>query len=352
MCAERTDHHTVVDHPLASVVVATYRRPRVLRDTLCGLQAQQMDPPDTFEVVVIDNDPAQSAGAVVAELKAGWPQTVRLHYVPESRLGLSYARNRGIDEARGDVIAFLDDDVFVSPTWLRAMLQCFKRTESVCVGGRTLIQWEGDPELVVQACADRLLGFDLGEIDLPIRGRQTPGGGNSAFRRKVFENGMRFSTDLGRVGKILLSGEDTELMARLKQAGQPIWYCAAALVHHRTGGQPLTRKRVVRQRYWFGISHAIVDQRLYGKRYQLTRAAARAAKALLVDVPRWCFGVVACSPGRRLIAGCSLAKQTGYVAASLSLVSALNRVAAERQSDPGARVVDGLGNQGNRVMAP
>jgi glycosyltransferase involved in cell wall biosynthesis len=302
----------------------------MLRDTLLGLRDLRTRPGDTYEVVVIDNDPDGSAGPVVEELRQTWTEMVKIRYIHETRVGLSYARNRGIDESRGEVIAFLDDDLFVPPGWLSAVLDCFERTGAACVGGRTLIHWEEQPDPLIRAWQDWLVGVDMGERDLALRGRQTPGGGNAAFRREVFAGGLRFPTELGRVGTVLLSGEDTEVMERLKMSGRSIWYCAGAAVRHRSGGKQLTPQRLLRQRYWFGISYAIMDRRLHGKGHQVARALGRVGRAALLDVPQWLLGVVARSPGRRLVAGCSLAKQLGYVLTAFSLVRVTRALAAQQ----------------------
>jgi glycosyltransferase involved in cell wall biosynthesis len=94
----------------------------MLRDTLLGLREQKTCAGDSYEVVVIDNDPEGSAQPVVEELRREWPAYVELRYIHETRVGLSFARNRGIDEARGEIIGFLDDDLFVPPGWLSAVL--------------------------------------------------------------------------------------------------------------------------------------------------------------------------------------------------------------------------------------
>jgi glycosyltransferase involved in cell wall biosynthesis len=301
---------------LTSLVIATYRRPDMLRDTLISLEKLIVPDGAAVEIVVIDNDPEGSARAAVEELLAR-PLRFPTRYVHEQRKGLSWARNRGIEESRGDIIAFLDDDLYVAENWLSAMLACFARTNAAVVGGRTVLHWEGEPEKVIRLCMDEIGDLDMGEQDHEIRGRELPGGGNSAFRRSVFSDGRRFATDLGRVGKVLLSGEDSEMFERIRRDRLPIWYCAGALVHHRTGGERLTEAYMVRQRYWFGVSHAIIDQRLYGKTYQLSCALARLGKALLVDAPDWALGWIRRNPVKRLLARASLLKQLGYVRATV-----------------------------------
>jgi glycosyltransferase involved in cell wall biosynthesis len=301
---------------LFSLVIATYRRPDMVRDTLLSLDKLAVPEGVGVEILVIDNDPDGSARATIEELMAG-TRTFPLRYIHEQRKGLSNARNRGIEESRGDFIAFLDDDLYVSANWLTAMASCFARTNAAVVGGRTVIHWEGEPEAAVRACAKHIGVLDMGEQDREIRGRRLPGGGNAVFRRSVFERGLRFSTELGRIGKVLLSGEDSELFEQLKRDRLPLWYCAEASVLHRTGGERLTAAYLVRQQYWFGISNAIIDQRLHGKTYQLSRAVARSGKAVLVDAPRWLLAWMCRNPGKRLLARASLTKQFGYVRGTL-----------------------------------
>ena len=245
---------------LISVVIATYRRQAMLRDTVASLAALRVPEAVTLEVIIIDNDPEATAREAALELQPHYAAAFSLRYVHETRKGLSYARNRGIEESRGDIIAFLDDDVFVAEGWLEAILRCFEQTKADCVGGRTLIHWEGEPHPVLKACERRLVAIDLGEHDFEVCGSRLPGGGNAAFRRSVFDQGPRFATSLGRVGNVLLSGEDSEMFQRLRRDGRRIWYCAAGVVHHRTGGERLTLAYVARQKYWFGISSALIDR--------------------------------------------------------------------------------------------
>jgi glycosyltransferase involved in cell wall biosynthesis len=305
-----------VSPTLYSLVIATYRRPEMLRDTLVSLDALVVPEGVGVEVVVIDNDPEGSGRATVEEQSAR-PYRFPLRYVHEVRKGLSHARNRGIEESRGDFIAFFDDDLYVSAGWLAGMVGTFARTGAAVVGGRTVIHWEGEPEPSLQACRQHIGALDMGPHDRELRGRVLPGGGNAVFRRSVFASGLRFSTALGRIGKVLLSGEDSELFEQIRREGLSLWYCAEGLVLHRTGGERLTAAYMVRMHYWFGISQALVDLRLHGKAQQWFYALARSGKALLVDAPRWLLGWLRRDPGRRLLACASLHKQYGYVRGAL-----------------------------------
>src|SRR5262249_50328379 len=104
-----------------------------------------------------------------------------------------------------------------------------------------------------------------------------------------------------------------------QRAGGIIWYCAGASITHRVGA--VTWDQLVRQRYCFGISYAVIDGRLHGKVHQLVQALGRAGKAVGIAAPWWLLGLVVRKPEWRLLAGCLFAKQLGYVLSSLSVVT-------------------------------
>lgn len=304
----------------ASIVIATFRRPEMLEDTLSSLRQMQFPDGRAVEVLVIDNDDRGSAEPIVDRFAASCGLPFSLRYVHEPRIGLSHARNRGIEESCGRYLIFLDDDVFVDEQWLTGFLDAFDATGAECIGGRTLVRWEGAPDPLLRACEAELVAIDFGERDMALTGARLPGGGNAGFRRDVFANGLRFSHELGRIGTMLLSGEDTELMTRLRRAGGRIHYCARAVMHHRTQGPRLTAAYAVTRRYWFGMSFAVIDRRLDGRVCQCVRAAFRLGKGLFWDVPRWIGASLSGNHRHRLLAACDLAKQLGYARATLSRV--------------------------------
>jgi glycosyltransferase involved in cell wall biosynthesis len=299
-----------------SIVIATYRRPAMLRDSVLSLRSLNIPSNVSLEVLVVDNDPGESAAGVMEELADRCVGAFALRYVAEPLTGLSHARNRGIEEADGDVIGFLDDDIFISESWLVAMLDCLHRTGAASVGGPYLNHWEQEPDPTVRACEYKLVTPNWGERDHAFHGRSTPGGGNAVFRRHVFDAGLRFSPELGRIGNLLLSGEDTELFRRLQKQGDAVWYCASAAIRHRIGGERLTQDYLIRRSFWFGYSYAIIDRRVDGRFTQLTRALARLGKLSLVDTVRLAWTWLRRDAARKLIARCSLATQWGYLRAT------------------------------------
>jgi glycosyltransferase involved in cell wall biosynthesis len=99
-----------------TVILCTYNRCRSLAKALESVAAQTFSKSVEWEVVVVDNNSRDQTREVVAELNHRHPG--RFRYLLEQRSGKSYALNAGITEARGDILAFMDDDVTVEPTWL------------------------------------------------------------------------------------------------------------------------------------------------------------------------------------------------------------------------------------------
>src|ERR1039458_3873680 len=102
-----------------SVILCTYNRCQSLPKALNSIAVQTIPDSVDWEVVVVDNNSKDQTRAVVEEFSRQYPG--RFRYVFQSQQGLSNARNAGIREAQGDVLAFMDDDVTVEATWLQSL---------------------------------------------------------------------------------------------------------------------------------------------------------------------------------------------------------------------------------------
>ena len=168
--------------------------------------------------------------------RRGYPG--RFRYLFEPHQGKSYALNTGIREARGDILAFLDDDLTVEPTWLQNLTADLHDGEWVGTAGRTLLAQSFSPPRWLGLNGPYSLGgvlaalFDLG--DEPCRLSQAPYGANMAFRKQMFEKYGLFRTDLGPSPnrEIPRPNEDTELGRRLLAAGERLRYEPSAIAYH------------------------------------------------------------------------------------------------------------------------
>ena len=260
-----------------SVVICTHNRSHSLRTALGSFAHLRVPRDIEWEVVVVDNNSTDDTRAVVEAFSDA--QWINLRYVQEPRIGLSYARNRGIEEAAGDVVSFIDDDVILDQGWLAAVHEAFSLYPAACVTGRVLLQ----PGLPKPAWwhdqYDEILGeFDRGSriiLSRALSGDVMGIGANLSFQSRVFKQHGLFRTDLGRQGKKLLMGEESEYYDRLRQKGELVVYYPHALLYHAPNTARFTRRYV--RRWYFRIGQW---EESYGRLQE--RAVAK-----LLGLPRW-----------------------------------------------------------------
>jgi glycosyltransferase involved in cell wall biosynthesis len=246
---------------MITVILCTYNRCKSLPNALESLAASKLPDSVEWEVLVVDNNSRDQTRAVVEEFRRRYPG--RFRYLFESRQGLSNARNAGVREARGDVVAFTDDDVTVEPAWLQNLTANLHDNKWAGTGGRirlarnfSLPRWmllEGPYSLAGQLAAV----FDAG--DKPCEISRPPFGANMAFRKTMFERYGGFRTDLGRCADGLIGSEDTEFGERLIAAGERLWYAPSAVVNHSVLEERLTKKYF--QAWFFSCGRAEIRQR-------------------------------------------------------------------------------------------
>ena len=248
-----------------SVVICTYKRPGTLDQALQSVFDQTLVPSTTIEIIVVDNCPQEATRAVVERYQrmARFP----IRYVAEAREGVSFARNTGIESARGDIIAYLDDDEIAAPDWLEGMLQVYRLyPDAAAVTGKVEPIWEIQPP----AWFDDgfRLSVSIGGWGEEIKRLCYPHGwiwvGNSSFRRTVFTEIGMFDTRLGRRGKRQSAGEETDLQCRIERAGGHIYYTPKALIQHHVPKERLTLDYYSRIWYGAGRAHYSLDQRYQG----------------------------------------------------------------------------------------
>ncbi len=246
-----------------SIIVCTYNRCALLDKALRSLMAQSF-PADRFEIIVVDNNSTDGTAAVVRACAAESP--VAISYLVEKEQGLSHARNRGVGEARGEFVAFIDDDAAAEPPWLEKLAEGFADPRTACVGGRALPAFEASRSGWPEWLPGRFVGFfsivdHAGRRELHYPGY--PAGTNIAFRKRALRDTGMFSPRLGRSGASLLSMEETDLCLRLERAGHRIVYLPEAVVRHTVPEERLTRDWVRERARWQGISAAVIEREYF-----------------------------------------------------------------------------------------
>ena len=243
-----------------------------------------------WELLVVDNNSTDDTKAVVEGFARSTPLAVR--YIFEGEQGLSMARNRGLAEARGDVIAFTDDDCIVDANWLREIEAHFSQPNAEVVGGRAEL-------------------YDPGDKPVSIRTSRVPArftapedtfslimGCNMIFRRSVHEKIGAFDTTPGPGAKTPIVPDDYDFIYRAFRAGCDIRYNPAILVHHDHGRRTAEQTQSVKSLYlrtraaWYAKFLLHGDRRLLKVLYwelkdALGPAFAKAARGRSIGYEMW-----------------------------------------------------------------
>lgn len=204
-----------------SVCICTFKRPVLLKKLLQKLAEQKTEGLFKFSAVVTDNDREQSARAVVDECTASLPLRVKYCCEPEQNIAL--ARNRAVNNAEGDFIAFIDDDEFPPSDWLLNLVKVCESRGVAGVLGPVRPYFETEPPLwLVKGKFCERPEYETGFV-LPWRETRT---GNVLFRRKLIE-GLEepFRRVLGN------GGEDQDFFRRMMEQGHVFIWCNEAPVH-------------------------------------------------------------------------------------------------------------------------
>lgn len=255
-----------------TVLICTYNRARLLRETLAALQAVTAPSDCAVEIIVVDNNSTDNTRLVIDEA-ASRPGPFRVRCLFEERQGKSFALNTGLAEATGDVIALTDDDVLPDREWLHRMVANFRERDVTFVFGKVQPRWSvaPPPELLTDRAQDiwgPLAIVDYGDAPADYTpentGQRLPIGANLAFARAALVRIGGWRTDLGKVNNTLISGEDHEIFMRLRRFDlYRGYYDPAVIVRHFVPGQRLTRTYFRQWFYWSGKTHALMLDDLY-----------------------------------------------------------------------------------------
>ncbi len=298
---------------LVSIVVCTYNRARLLRDTLASLAVLQTDGQFAYEVVVVDNASNDTTPAVIAEAAKSFP--VGLRGVREERAGVACARNRGIKEARGIWIAFFDDDQVAHACWLKELLAQARRTGARCVGGGIRLRLPTETTPVPPSPCRALLGERVSPNERRYSRHWAPGAGNLMLHRSVFDEVGLFNEDLRE------AGEDADLFNRLHAAKIEGWYAPGAFAYHVIPAYRLTREYFRWKALLNGGHVARRNRRDWGPVMFAIMLFARLGQTATVHLPRLVWAWLCGSQEEWLGTRCLLWRVEGYVRFALAFMA-------------------------------
>lgn len=237
--------------PEVSVIVCTYNREVYIHETLEHL-ARQSVPYDAYEIIIVNNNSTDNTESIVQEFLKENPELPASYFL-ELNQGHTYARNRGIEESKGDILAFIDDDAFVDVDYVKEISGFFKTKEdATAIGGRIVPKYEvEEPKWMSRHLLPLVAALDKGSQVRKFQGSKFPIGANMAFRKEAFEKYGQFDVELGRRGSGLEGGDEKDMMYRLKRHHEAIYYVPGVKVDHIIPEKRLTME------YIRGLAHGV-----------------------------------------------------------------------------------------------
>jgi len=240
--------------------------------------------PPPMEVIVVDqsDDPARTRRALDG-LDAGGE---RLRVIADEGRGVARARNLGAAEAGGEIIAFTDDDAWVSRGWVGSILSAFRDPEFRIgvLGGRIVPVFDGASPgswRMPPQWEHLLPAYDAGDEVRKFPASQLPAGVNFAMRRRCFEEMGGFDERLGPGSEACLaeSGEDSELALRVQEQGYDLVYAPGVEVRHPVPPERQDPEFLEQRLYVEGATSLVLEE-LRGEGLSMRRRLALLSRGL------------------------------------------------------------------------
>ena len=241
-----------------SIIFCTYNREKYIFNAIESIALQNY-PRDKYEIVLVNNNSTDQTEELCKAFQEKYPD-IHFNYCIEKQQGLSYARNRGIQESKGELLVYVDDDARVFPDYLKAYNDFFEAYPSEWIAGGPIIpQYEVEPPQWISYYTEVLLTAYLykGNKIIPFKYGMFPGGGNACYRIEVFKEFGLFNVELGRKGEGLNSAEEKDFFYRLFAAQKKVWYVPQAGIYHYISAQKLTETHFKKLTYSIGVSERI-----------------------------------------------------------------------------------------------
>jgi glycosyltransferase involved in cell wall biosynthesis len=248
----------MTDNPLVTIAVCTYNRARLLSLCLESLSKLKFDFSKT-EVLVIDNNSTDDTAAVCQTAVATFPQ-LTIRHIKEYNQGVGFARTRGAQEAKGDIVAYIDDDCLADENWLIVIAEFYTaHPDAMSSGGKItprflvpMANWYG------KYFWGLVGNYDLGKTVFQMTGVRYPAGANMHFRKAAFIKYGAFDGKLGRSGSSLMAGEEKAMYLKLIAAREKVYYLPGAVVYHHVEGNKFDTGYVHRHSMGIGASERLM----------------------------------------------------------------------------------------------
>ena len=269
-----------------SVIICTYNRDKYIYNVLKSI-AEDDFLPEKFEIILVNNNSTDNTESECKRFRSDFPQP-EFHYFVETNQGLSYARNRGIKEAAGEILIYVDDDAVVQKGYLQAYYAFFEQhLQAMAAGGPIIPVYETQkPKWMSHFTLPMMTGYLYkGDRVLEFKGGEYPIGANTAFRKSVFEKVGLFNVDLGRKGGNLMGAEEKDIFDKMRSLGMKYYYLPGAILHHIIAETRLTDDHFNRLTYSIGKSERMRTKAISQWKY---------TKRIISEGVKWVVSVFLC----------------------------------------------------------
>jgi|SRR5829696_888941 len=280
-----------------TVLICTHNKAHMLDRALERVARQLLPGGIRWEVLVVGNRCTDETAQVVRR----WGESGRLphlRYTSERRLGVSFARKRGVRESRGRLVGFVDDDCLLAPDWAAQALKFAEAyPRAGAFGSRNELVWEASPPPIAELYGESLARQDLGPEprQMPVKQWRMPAGAGMVLRREAVRDSgwMDHGVLRSRTGRALRAGEDAEIALRIRRAGWQVWYAPTLRLCHVIPPERMTLAYLRRLHRGFGRADAYLRALAKGpQRHPRLEGLAWAAGELREVLDRYQDGYV------------------------------------------------------------
>ena len=220
-----------------TVAIPTYNGASRLPELLELLRKQVKTEHISWEIIVVDNNSTDDTAKLIKAYQENWQCPYPLKYSFESKQGAAYARKRAVEEAKGKLIGFLDDDNYPLSNWVfKAYSFAQQYPKAGAYGSQIHADWEVEPPENFQRIAPFLAITERGNSPLlyqPEKKLLPPSAGLVVSKRVWLESIPKNPILTGRTTGSMLTGEDLEMLSHIQKAGWEIWYNPEMEIYHK-----------------------------------------------------------------------------------------------------------------------
>ena len=252
-----------------SFITCTYNRDKYLGRTIESVCEQTFDP-DNYEIIIIDNNSTDNTSKVCEEFQRKYTDK-KILYFKELNQGLSSALNRGIKEAKGEFLVFVDDDETITKEHLQRLDNYLKEyPDAVLAASKVIPQYEKQQPKWMSKFTARLIGgyFNPGDQVKKLNKTSYPGTGHTIIKKELYHKYGYYNTELGRTGNSLLGAEDKDMFFRLIKNNIECYYFPDIPIYHHIPEYKLTDEFFNKLTYSIGKSEYIRTRSISPKTYR------------------------------------------------------------------------------------